>query len=263
MLMMRVCPKLAFPSKKPGWLLITCCLAWLGAGMTLRGEAMLQLFNLSWNEVGEKIPEIAEAGYSSLWLPPPTKGNGGFSIGYDLFDPFDLGDKNQRGTVATRYGTKEELQRMVALAHRFGLRVYFDNIMNHRAGDVPGFNAFVPTNFYPGTVTGDFHLQTRPDGFFRNASNIRDFGDVWQVQNLSLLGLVDLAHENPNANFGLTEGSTAPKPFFVRHPNNAELYDVNSAGQRIGFGNVTQADLSANPNAFREDINALDRKSVV
>jgi glycosidase len=224
---------------------------------------MLQLFNLSWNEVTEKVPEIAEAGYTSLWLPPPAKGNaGGFSIGYDLFDPFDLGDKNQRGTVATRYGTKEELQRMVALAHRFGLRVYFDNVMNHRGPDVPGFNASVPTNLYPGAVQGDFHLQTRADGFFRNVSNVRDYGDVWQVQNLSLLGLVDIAHENPNANFGPTEGITAPKPFFVRHPNNPEYYDVNSAGQRVGFGNVTQADLNANPNTFREDINALQIRSL-
>ena len=29
---------------------------------------MLQLFNLSWQQVTEKIPEIAEAGYTSLWL---------------------------------------------------------------------------------------------------------------------------------------------------------------------------------------------------
>ena len=53
-----------------------------------QADAMLQLFNLSWNEVNQKIPELAEAGYTSLWLPPPTKGNGGYSVGYDLFDPF-------------------------------------------------------------------------------------------------------------------------------------------------------------------------------
>ena len=121
---------------------------------------MLQLFNQSWVEVAEKIPEIAEAGYTSLWLPPPCKAMGGFSIGYDLFDPFDLGDKNQRGTVRTRYGTKDELLEMVRIAHRFGLRVYFDNIMNHRGAEVPGYNEFVPTNIYPGMVPGDFHLRT-------------------------------------------------------------------------------------------------------
>ena len=223
---------------------------------------MLQLFNLSWDEVSEKMPEIAEAGYTSLWLPPPTKGGGELSIGYDLFDPFDLGDKDQRGTVRTRYGTKEELQRMVATAHRFGLRVYFDNIMNHRGPDVPGYNSSVPTNLYPGTVPGDFHLRATSDGFYRNASNVRDYNDVWQVQNLSLLGLVDIAHENPNANFGPTEGSTAPKPVFVRHPNNPEYYDLHPTLGRVGFGTISQATLNANPTFYREDVNAYLLRSV-
>ena len=132
-----------------------CGLLFLGTVAGLRADAMLQLFNLSWSEVSEKLPEIAEAGFTSLWLPPPTKGSGGYSVGYDLFDPFDLGDKNQRGTTATRYGTREELQRMVALAHRFGIRIYFDNVVNHRASDVPGYNSSVPTNLYPGTVPGE------------------------------------------------------------------------------------------------------------
>jgi len=223
---------------------------------------MLQLFNLTWNEVTERIPEIAEAGYTSLWLPPPTKGGGELSIGYDLFDPFDLGDKDQRGTVRTRYGTKEELQRMVMIAHRFGVRVYFDNIMNHRGPDVPGYNSSVPTNLYPGTVPGDFHLRVTTDGFYRNVSNIRDYNSVWQVQNLSLLGLVDIAHESPNANFGLTEGSSAPKPVFVRHANNPEYYDLHPTLGRVGFGNVSQAVLNANTNFYREDVNAYLLRSI-
>jgi glycosidase len=234
----------------------------LFGGTAARPEAMLQLFNLTWNEVANKIPEIAEAGYTSLWLPPPTKGNGGFSVGYDLFDPFDLGDRNQRGIIRTKYGTKAELQRMVAIAHRFGLRVYFDNIMNHRAGDVPGYNSSVPTNLYPGTVPGDFHLRVLSDGSYRNASNIRDYNSVWQVQNLSLLGLVDIAHENPNANFGATEGSTAPKPILVRHPNNPEFYDEHPTLGRVGFGRITQADLNANPSFYREDVNAYLLRSI-
>ena len=225
-------------------------------------EAMLQLFNLSWNEVAEKIPEIAEAGYTSLWLPPPTKGGGELSIGYDAFDPFDLGDRDQRGTVRTRYGTKEELQRMVAIAHRFGLRVYFDNIMNHRGPDVPGYNSSVPTNLYPGMVPGDFHLRVISGGFYRNVSNIRDYNDVWQVQNLSLLGLLDIAHESPNANFGPTEGSTAVKPILVRHPNNPEYYDMHPTLGRVGFGNVSQAVLNANATFYREDVSAYLIRSI-
>ena len=69
----------------------------------VRAEAILQYFNTSWKEIERRIPEVAEAGYTSLWLPNPCKGgSGGFSVGYDPFDRFDLGDKNQSGSVATR-----------------------------------------------------------------------------------------------------------------------------------------------------------------
>ena len=97
-------------------------------------------------ELIQKMPEIAEAGYDSLWLPPPGKGSSVYSVGYDSFDPFDLGDKNQRGTIPTRWGTKAQLLQVVETAHRFGIRVYFDHVMNHRAFDTPGYDANTPTN---------------------------------------------------------------------------------------------------------------------
>ena len=130
----------------------------LGGAVPVHGEAMLQYFNTSWREITDKMPELAEAGYSSLWIPPPTKASGGLSVGYDLWDPFDLGGRNTRGTVSTRYGTEAELLNMIETAHRFGIRVYADNIMNHRAFDIPGYKESTPMDVYPGMVPEDFHL---------------------------------------------------------------------------------------------------------
>lgn len=195
-----------------------------------RGEAMLQLFNVSWSELTAKMPEIAEAGYTSLWLPPPAKAGSVYSVGYDLFDPFDLGDKNQRGTVPTRYGTKAELLTAIETAHRFGLRVYFDNIMNHRGFDIPGYNSSTPTNLYPGLSPQDFHLRTQADGTFRNWDNVSDWSSVSQVQNRPLFGLLDLANEpgGVNWNFGTAEGNTLPKISFLRQPGSNSFYmDTN------------------------------------
>ncbi len=205
-------------------------LALAGAAPRARGEAMLQLFNVNWDELIQKMPEIAEAGYTSLWLPPPAKGASIYSVGYDLFDPFDLGDKNQRGTIRTKYGTKAQLVEAVELAHRFGLRVYFDNIMNHRGFEVPGFNAGTPTNLYPGLSPQDFHLRTQSDGTFRNWPNVSNWNSEWEVQYRSLLGLVDLANEpgGVNGNFGVAEGNTTAKPSYVRHPGlNSYYMDTN------------------------------------
>lgn len=192
---------------------------------TLRGEAMLQLFNMSWVDIAKKMPEIAEAGYTSLWLPPPAKASSVYSIGYDLHDPFDLGDLNQSGTTATHYGTKAQLQEMVRTAHRFGIRVYFDNIMNHRAFTVPGYNSSTPTNFYPGLIPQDFHLQKVGNNYV-NWPSVESWGDQWKVQYQSLGGLLDLATEpgSINGNFGTTSGSTITKPSFIRHPGQNQFY---------------------------------------
>ncbi len=201
-----------------------------------RGEAVLQLFNQSWNEISQKMPELAEAGYTALWLPPPSKANSQFSAGYDLVDPFDLGDKDQKGTIATRYGTKDELIRMVQMAHRFGIRVYFDNIMNHRSYDVPGYDANTPITVYPGLLPEDFHLRTTADGFYRQWTDMNDGGGSWQntwdVQHINFSHLSDLAQEvNVNENFGPTLASTGPKLSFIRQPNNPEYYMDTSLPQ--------------------------------
>jgi hypothetical protein len=219
--------------------LVVCSLAAAALlPLKARGEAMLQYFNTDWNEIAAKIPELAEAGYSSLWLPPPTKGSGGLSVGYDLWDRFDLGSKEQRGSVRTRYGTEAELLRMIEIAHRFGIRVYFDNIMNHNAFDVPGFNASTPIDIYPGFVPEDFHLRVTPEGFYRKWDNTRDWNSEWQVMHLGLADLIDIANEPgpTNHNFGATEGSTFQKIKFVRHPNNPEYYCYKPDGTYVGFG---------------------------
>src|SRR5271170_8109583 len=160
-----------------------------------RGDAMLELFQVEWSDLIQKMPELAEAGYTSLWLPPPAKGSSVFSVGYDQFDPFDLGNINQVGTVSTLYGTEAQLLQMVKVAHRFGIRVYFDNVMNHRGFVVPGYNASTPTNYYPALVPQDFHLIVNADGTYANEPQVEDYNDQWDVQYQSLAGCVDLATE--------------------------------------------------------------------
>src|SRR6267154_3084419 len=88
-------------------------------------EVILQYFNTSWNEIATRMPELSEAGYTALWLPPPFQAGSQNSVGYDIFDRFNFGS----GGVLTRYGTADDVLSMVATAHRFGIRVYFDNVM--------------------------------------------------------------------------------------------------------------------------------------
>ena len=241
----------------PAAVLLT--ILWLAAGVArVRAEAMLELFQLTWPQVTQKMPEIAEAGYDSLWLPNPAKGNSGaYSVGYDQFDPFDLGSTNQQGTVATMYGTEAQLLQMVQTAHRFGIRVYFDNIMNHRASTVPGYpGSGTPTNYYPGLVPQDFHLQVYTNGF-ENWPSVSDWCDVQNVENQPLLGLIDLAQEpgTVNWNFGPNLGDTTNKPVFVRFPGRTDLYmDTNGPLLGVGWGGAGWRPFDGHGQPVAEDV---------
>lgn len=147
-------------------------------------ETIIQYFETPWVEVTERLPEIAAAGYTAVWLPPPTKGaEGTADVGFSVFDRFDLGEHDQRGTVATKYGTKEEVVRLVQEAHRFGLKVYFDTVMNHNANPAKIENTGVtldpvPIDGFPGTHPLDYHVLPARDAGNGN----------WEVQWPQLLG---------------------------------------------------------------------------
>lgn len=193
-----------------------------------RAEVILQYFGTTWNEIERRIPELAERGYDSLWLPPPFKaGAGTYSVGFDTLDRFDLGDREQSGTVRTKYGTKADLIRLIRMAHRFGMRVYFDNVMAHNAG--PLDSATEPGHLFPGApgfVPEDFHI-VRDGKTWRKPADYPDYQNEWEVLNRNPFAW-DIAQELPeNVSFnptGTAEGQTYPKWSGIRHPGRSEWY---------------------------------------
>lgn len=88
-----------------------------------------------WNEFSEKAEFLKELGFTAVWFPPATKCSlGKEGRGYDVYDLYDLGEFDQKGGVATRYGTKEEYLNAIRKAHEAGLSVYADIVLNHRMG---------------------------------------------------------------------------------------------------------------------------------
>ena len=103
---------------------------------------MMQYFNWYtpadgqlWSEVSANATDLANAGITALWLPPSYKGaSGGIDVGYGVYDMYDLGEFNQKGSVRTKYGTKDQYLAAVNAAHSAGMEIYADVVFNHRGG---------------------------------------------------------------------------------------------------------------------------------
>ncbi|KAF9648737.1 glycoside hydrolase family 13 protein [Thelephora ganbajun] len=114
----------------------------LGPTKNTENPVMIQFFTwdckhpkLSWWRFFEMtVPDLESLGFTQVWLPPPHKAMRKTGNGYDAYDLWDLGEFDQKGTVATRWGTKGELVHAVAVAKQRGMDVIIDAVLNHKLG---------------------------------------------------------------------------------------------------------------------------------
>ena len=108
----------------------------------MKNPTLLQYFHWYYPEGGQLWPELAERagglndiGINMVWLPPAYKGaSGGYSVGYDSYDLFDLGEFDQKGTVATKYGDKNQLLAAIDALKHNDIAVLLDVVVNHKMG---------------------------------------------------------------------------------------------------------------------------------
>ncbi|MCF0114987.1 MAG: alpha-amylase [Erysipelotrichaceae bacterium] len=88
-----------------------------------------------WRKVSYEAGHLADLGITALWLPPAYKGaHGKNDVGYGVYDLYDLGEFDQKGTIQTKYGTKEDYLWAIQDCHRYGLQVYADMVFDHKMG---------------------------------------------------------------------------------------------------------------------------------
>ena len=81
-----------------------------------KNDTLLQAFewylpddSQHWNKLKVQAPSFSNLGVTLVWLPPAYKGAGGVhDVGYGVYDLYDLGEFDQKGTIPTKYGTKQE-----------------------------------------------------------------------------------------------------------------------------------------------------------
>ncbi len=88
-----------------------------------------------WNQVKENAEELSKIGITALWLPPAYKGMGGKDeVGYSVYDVYDLGEFDQKGTIKTKYGSKDEYLNAIIALKQAGIESYADIVLNHKMG---------------------------------------------------------------------------------------------------------------------------------
>ncbi|KAK4493663.1 hypothetical protein PRZ48_014848 [Zasmidium cellare] len=80
------------------------------------------------------LPNLKACGIDNVWLPPGCKASSPEGNGYDVYDLYDLGEFDQKGGVRTKWGTKEELLNLAKKAEELGMGLYWDAVLNHKAG---------------------------------------------------------------------------------------------------------------------------------
>ena len=87
-----------------------------------------------WVHLKEDAKHLHDIGITSVWIPPAYKADEQQDEGYAVYDLYDLGEFDQKGTVRTKYGTRHELEEAVAALHENGISVYLDTVMNQKTG---------------------------------------------------------------------------------------------------------------------------------
>jgi alpha-amylase len=108
----------------------------------MHNQTLIQYFHWYYNEtdhlwvkLAKEADHLVEMGITAVWLPPAYKGTeGDRSIGYDTYDLFDLGEFDQKNSVNTKYGSKNEYLKAIEALHQKGISVLADTVFNHKAG---------------------------------------------------------------------------------------------------------------------------------
>jgi len=107
-----------------------------------KNQTMMQMFEwyspndgTMYKKIKEDIKDLSENGITTIWMPPACKSVGGiYDVGYGIYDLYDLGEFDQKGSIRTKYGTKEEYIQVIEEVHKYNMEVYADVVFNHKAG---------------------------------------------------------------------------------------------------------------------------------
>ena len=144
-------------------------------------------WNWSFNEIKNKLPELAAAGYKSIQTSPiqgTKESTMSGSSWWLLYQPINFNIGN------AQLGTREQFRQLCEAAETYGIKIIVDVVANHTANAGGGTLAYTPATNVDATLRNN-------SNFWNEARGIENWNDRWQVTQWGI-GLPDLKTSNQN-----------------------------------------------------------------
>ncbi|PAU70291.1 glycogen debranching protein, partial [Bifidobacterium italicum] len=228
-----------------------------GLAKEMNYGAILHAWMWSANTIKAHMDEIADAGYTSIQTVPmstikgPEHGMQFTENWYYVYQPSGTGIGNKV------IGTEQEIKDMTAEAHKHGIRVIADAVINHFTAD---------WNAIQGEWKDSSRFHTRQEGGCGENGTAINYGNRWQVTHCHLLSLWDLNTENQTVANGMkdylvravADGVDGFRYDAAKHielpdefQNHSPYYDtILPNGAQYQYGEVLQGDYGLNAPAY-------------
>lgn len=145
---------------------------------------ILQFYESTHINMEDRLPDVFAIGYGAFWVPPPFRADSGDqSVGYDVYDRFDLGFPGRW----TLYGTRSALQHLSREMDKAAVDLNLDIVWNHNGFSDQGTPGFIAAGGYPG-----FFIERPDDAPNRDG----DFHGAFESGDIAgrISGLIDIDH---------------------------------------------------------------------
>ena len=228
-----------------------------GLSKEMNYGAILHAWMWSANTIKAHMNEIADAGYTSIQTVPistikgPVEGKQFTENWYYVYQPSGTGIGNKV------IGTEQEIKEMTAEAHKHGIRVIADAVINHFTAD---------WNAIQGDWKNSSFFHTRQEGGCGDNGTAINYSNRWQVTHCHLLSLWDLNTENQEVanrmkdylTRAVADGIDGFRYDAAKHielPNEFDRYSpyydtILPNGAQYQYGEVLQGDQGLNAPAY-------------
>lgn len=206
-----------------------------------------------WNTLKNQADDLKSSEISGIWVPSPSKGNWGIiDNGYGIYDHYDLGNYYQRETTETRFGSRSELEQMIAAMHADPkVEVYADVVLNHIYSNGtneevnPAVKAYVfgeahgeqhkpyPADeirwVIPDATPGDYYIQIKGYGLPWNSSVTERGYDVmirWDNSRVTESNQWENEPNNGNGSYNIFPGSGKILRAHIGHSSDIDEYKI-------------------------------------